>query len=168
MRVRTLIISAASVLACGFIAVAPLDLIATHAVLEHRKDKSACPHYKEFNTYEEWTKTVAFPYVAPDERQRVKENYGRVGVGSSKKAIVGAFEPPDYGQEMIPQEPWRPCIGYELYYAFSMLEAGNDNEIKDKKIETFLDVEGKATWIAGNVGLPEKGCPRQRSFTKVG
>lgn len=160
MRVRTVIISAAFVLAFGVIALESLDLIATHAVIEHQKDKSACPHDKEFKTYEEWTKTVTFPYVASDEKlQRVKENYSRIGVGSSKKAITEAFGPPDYEQEMIPKEPWRPCIGYELYYAFSMLEAGNDNEIKDKRIEILLDVEGKATWIAGNIGLPEKGGP---------
>src|ERR1700748_23270 len=126
MRVRTVIISAASVLVFGVIAVESFDLIATRAVIEHQKDKSACPHDKEFKTYDEWIKTVTFPYTAPDEKlRRVTENYGRIGVGSSKKAIVEAFGPPDYEQEMIPKEPWCPCIGYELYYAFSMLEAGN-------------------------------------------
>lgn len=162
MRVRTVIIIAASVLAFGFIAGESLDLIATHAVIEHQKDKSACPHDKEFNSYEEWIGTVTFPYAAPDAKLRkVKENYGRIGVGSSKKEIVEAFGPPDYEREMIPEEPWRPCIGYELYYAFSMLEAGNDNEIQDKRIEIFLNVEGRAHWIANNVGLPEKGGPAQ-------
>jgi|KBSMisStaDraftv2_1062788.scaffolds.fasta_scaffold662679_2 hypothetical protein len=160
MRMRTVIICAAAVLAFGVIAVESLDLISTHVVREHQKDKSACPHDKEFKTYEEWTKSVTFPYVAPDERlQRVRENYSRVGVGSSKDAIVEAFGPPDYEREMIPMEPWRPCIGYEFYYSFSMLEAGNDNEIQDKRIEIFLNVGGKAEWIAGNVGLPEKGGP---------
>jgi hypothetical protein len=160
MRVRTVIISAAAVMALGFIAVVSFDILSTRAVIEHQRDKSACPHDKEFKTYEEWIKTVTFPYVAPDERlQRVKENYSRIGVGSSERAIVEAFGPPDYEQEMIPKEPWRPCIGYELYYAFSTLEAGNDNEIQDKRIAIFLDVEGKAEWITGNVGLLEKGGP---------
>jgi len=101
---------------------------------------------------------VTFPYTASDEKlRRVEENYDRVSVGSSKKAIVEAFGPPDFEQEMIPKEPWRPCGGYELDYYFSMLEAGNDNEIKDKRIEIFLNVDGRAHWIANNIGLPEKG-----------
>ena len=163
MRVRNVIISAASFLAFGVIAVESLNFIATHAVIEHQKDKSACPHDKKLKTYDEWIKTVTFPYTAPDERlRRVKENYNRIGLGSSKREIVEAFGPPDYEREMIPKEPWRPCIGYDLYYAFSKLEAGNDNEIQDKRIEVFLDVEGKADWIVGNVGLVEKGSPGHR------
>jgi hypothetical protein len=38
-------------------------------------------------------------------------------------AIVEAFGPPDFEQAIIPEEPWRPCVGYELGYYFSMLEA---------------------------------------------
>ena len=79
MRVHTVIIGAASALAFGVIAVESLNLIATNAVIGHQKDKSGCPHDKEFKTYEEWTKTVTFPYVASDEKlQRVKENYSRI------------------------------------------------------------------------------------------
>jgi hypothetical protein len=44
-------------------------------------------------------------------------------IGSSKMAIVEAFGPPDFEQAIIPEEPWRPCVGYELGYYFSMLEA---------------------------------------------
>lgn len=139
IRLRTVIISATVVLAAAITALVSLNLILTHAFIEHQKGSSICPHDKEFRTYEEWTRTVTFPYVAPEERlRRVKENYSRIDVDASKRAIVEAFGPPDFEQESIPKEPWRPCIGYELDYFFAMLEAGNDNEIKDKRIQVRL------------------------------
>jgi len=160
MRVRNVIISAASILAFGVIGVESLDLIATHAIIEHQKDRSVCPHDIEFNTYDEWIKTVNFPYSAPDEKlRRVKENYARIGLGSSKREIVEAFGPPDYEREMIPKEPWRSCIGYVFVYYFEKPESNIVNEVKDKNIHVFFSTDGKADWIVGNVGLPEKGHP---------
>jgi len=163
MRVRNVIISVASILAFGVIAVESLDLIATHAVIEHQKDRSVCSHDKGFKTYDEWIKSVTFPYTAPDEKlRRVTANYGRIGVGSSKEVIVEAFGPPDYEREMIPKEPWRPCIGYDFVYYFEKPESDIVNEAKDKNINVFISPDGKADWIVGNVGLAEKGSPAHR------
>lgn len=102
--------------------------------------------------------TVTFPYAAPKERfQRVKDNYGSVEVGSSKKEVIRAFGPPDFEHETIPKEPWRSCTGYDFVYYFEKSDGENGSEVKDKRIEVFFSNGGKANWIVGNVGLPEKG-----------
>jgi len=155
---RLVITSGIIAVAVVTIALISLDFILDNAIKARQKGDSACPHDKELRTYQDWTRTVTFPYTAPDEKlRRVKENYSHVDVGSSKQAVIEAFGPPDFEQEVIPIEPWRPCAGYEFVYYFSMLAAGNDNEFKDKRIEVFFNVDGRAHWIAGNIGLPEKG-----------
>jgi len=120
-----------------------------------------CPHDPGMRTYEQWRRSVTFPYVAPQVRKdRIVRNYDRVGVGSTKQDFVAALGEPDYEREMHPKEPNRPCIGYDLVY---FLEKPEDvvNEIRDKGLEAFFSPDGKATWITTNIsGLTEKGSPK--------
>lgn len=100
---------------------------------------------------------VRFPYVAPPERlRRVGENYSIVGVGSSKDDVIKAFGPPDFEIENYSKEINSRCVGYTFQYYFEKPE-DIDNVIHDKAVEVFFAPIGKATWIVGNVGLPEKG-----------
>lgn len=120
---------------------------------------STCPHDKELSTYEQWLPTIRFPYIGPEAKlRRVKDNYNRVEVGSTKQEVFNAFGPPDFEEELHPKEPNRPCLGYEFMYYFEKPEE-TTNEVKDKKIQVFFTRDGKASWIAGNVGLAEKGRP---------
>jgi hypothetical protein len=158
MRMRPVTISAIIATAVAIIAVISLDLVLDKAVKSHQKGDSLCPHDKELRTPREWMQTVSFPYAAPKGRlQRVKDNYGPVEIGSSKKEVIEAFGLPDFEQEIIPEEPWRPCIGYEFMYYFEKPDAEIDNELKDKRLEVFFTTDGKASWVVGNVGLAEKG-----------
>jgi hypothetical protein len=154
MRMRLVITSAIIAVAVATIA----DLILDNAIKSHQKEDSVCPHDKELRTPQEWMQTVTFPFAAPKERlRRVKDNYGHVEVGSSKKEVIDAFGLPDFEQESIPKEPWRPCVGYQFVYYFEKPDGEIDNEFKDKRIEVFFTIDGKANWIVGNVGLANKG-----------
>jgi hypothetical protein len=118
---------------------------------------STCPHDKELRTSQQWLQTVTFPYIGPEDKlRRVKENYSRIEVGSSKQEVLDAFGFPDFEEESVPKEPNRPCLGFEFRYYFAKPEEAT-NEIKDKNIEVFFTNEGKVSWIVGNVGLAEKG-----------
>jgi hypothetical protein len=152
------IVSAIIAVALATIAVVSLDLILDNAVKSHQRGDSACPHEKELRTPQEWMQTVTLPYAAPKERlQRVKNNYGRVEVGSSKKEVIQAFGLPDFEEEIIPEEPWRSCVGYDFLYYFEKSDGENGSEVKDKRLEVFFTIDGKANWIAGNIGLADKG-----------
>jgi hypothetical protein len=118
---------------------------------------STCPHDKELKTYQQWRKTVTFPYMGPETKlRRVKDNYGHVEVGSSKEEVLKAFGSPDFEEEIYPKEPNRPCRGYAFTYYFEKPEE-TVNEFKDKRIEVFFTPDGKVNRIVGNVGLAEKG-----------
>jgi hypothetical protein len=117
-----------------------------------------CPHDTGLRTYEQWRRQVTFPYAAPEKLHRVRINYDRVGAGSSKDQVIEAFGSPDFEDEGYPKEQNRPCIGYEFRYYFEKPTEAT-NEINDKAISVFFTPSGKAKWIVGNVGLPEKGGP---------
>ena len=120
--------------------------------------ESACPHDQGIRTYAEWQHEITFPYLAPEVKlSRLTKNYDRVGVGSSKGEIIEAFGPPDYELEAYPKVRNQSCI-YEFEYYF---EKPTDmaNEFKDKRISVFFSNSGRARWIVGNVGLPDKGGP---------
>ncbi len=118
---------------------------------------STCLHDKELRTYDQWRQSVTFPYIAPEGRlERVKDNYSRVEIGSSKEEVLKAFGPPDFEEEMYPKEPNRPCLGYEFMYYFEKPEE-TVNGFKDKRIEVFFTRGGTVKWLVGNVGLAEKG-----------
>lgn len=154
MRLRNVIIGTAIALVAATTATMSLDI----AIKSHQRGSSACPHDNELRTYQQWRQTLTFPFTAPTEKfQRVKDKYNLVGVGSSKHDVVQAFGPPDFEEEIIPKEPWRSCIGYDFLYYFEKPDGEIDNEIKDKRIEVFFSIDGRANWIVGNVGLPEKG-----------
>src|SRR3569623_17531 len=161
MRVRTVIIGAASVLAFGVLALESLNLIATHAVMEHQRN-AHCTHVETLRTGEQWLQSVRFPYAAPRERvEQVIDNYSRVEVGSSESQVIEAFGPPDFEQDLIPKEPWRPCVGSEFVYYFQKSDGETDNIFKDSrlsKIEVSFTADGKAYRIGGTVaGLQHKG-----------
>ncbi len=159
MRVRTVVISAALALAVSIIALESLNLIFTHAVIEHQKGDSACPHDREIRTYQQWLQTTRFPYNAPSERVRqIVDHYGQVKVGSSKKEVIEALGLPDFEHEMIPKEPWRPCVGYDFHYYFEKSDGETENLLKDSRIDIFFTADGKADWITSTVsGLGPKG-----------
>jgi hypothetical protein len=118
---------------------------------------STCPHDKELKTYQQWRRTVTFPYAGPETKlRRVKDNYGHVEFGSSKGEVLKAFGLPDFEEEIYPKEPNRPCRGYAFTYYFEKPEE-IVNVFKDKRIEVFFTPDGKVDWIVGNVGLVEKG-----------
>jgi len=118
----------------GVIALECLDRVATHAVIPHQRN-APCPHMQTLRTGEQWLQSVKFPYAAPRGRiQQVIDNYSRVGVGSSERQVIEAFGPPDYEQDFIPKEPWRPCVGYEFVYYFEKSDGETDNILKDRKL----------------------------------
>lgn len=161
MRVRNVIISAASCLAFGVIALESLDLVATHAVIQHQRN-AHCTHVETLRTGAQWLQSVKFPYAAPRERvEHVIDNYSRVEVGSSEGQVIEAFGPPDFEQDLIPKEPWRPCVEYEFVYYFQKSDGETDNIFKDSrlsKIEVSFTADGKAYRIGGTVaGLQHKG-----------
>lgn len=158
IQMRLLIIIAIIAIAFATISVISLTFVFDNAVKSHQEGDPACPHDKELRTYQQWVQTVKFPYAAPKERlRRVKNNYDQVEVGSSKKDVIEAFGLPDFEQEDIPMEPWRPCTGYEFFYYFEKPDGVIDNEIKDKRVQVFFTIDGKVHWIVGNVGLADKG-----------
>ena len=120
----------------------------------HQSLAHTCPHDKELRTYDQWRKAAAFPYIAPETKRRVEDNYSDVEVGASKGEVLKAFGPPSFEEEASPKEPNRPCI-YEFMYYFAKPEE-TDNELTDKRIAVFFTRDGKVNWIVGNVGLPEK------------
>jgi hypothetical protein len=88
-----------------------LDFVLTRWVISHQRN-TRCAHVETLRTGEQWLQSVKFPYAAPRERVRqVIDNHNRVEVGSSE-----AFGPPDFEQDLIPKEPWRPCVGYDFVY----------------------------------------------------
>jgi hypothetical protein len=118
----------------------------------------ACPHDDGLQTYAQWQKQTPLPYKAPEEKfRRIRDNYDHVGVGSTKAQIMDAFGPPDFEEEGFPKVRSQSCF-YEFTYYF---EKPTDlaNVIKDKQISVFFTASGRARWIVGNVGLPEKGGP---------
>jgi hypothetical protein len=143
-----------------------LAIIAGVSLAHNRENRSSksnvsvpptCQHDRELRTSQQWLQTVTFPYIGPEAKlQRVKENYSRVEVGSSKQEVLDAFGSPDFEEESAPKELNRPCLGYEFRYYFAKPEEAT-NEIKDKNIEVFFTNEGKVSWVVGNVGLAEKG-----------
>jgi len=161
MRVRTLIIRIVAVLALGIFAVECLDRVATHAVISHQRN-AHCAHVKTLRTGEQWLESVKFPYAAPRERVRqVVDNYSRVEAGSSEKQVIEAFGPPDFDRDLIPKEPWRPCVGYDFVYYFQKSTPETDNMLQDNalsKIEVSFTPDGKVYRIGGTVvGLQHKG-----------
>ena len=156
---RVVLITAALVIVVVVVAAMSLDVVLDNAIKAHQRGDIACPHDKDLRTYQQWLQSVQFPYNAPRERVRqVVDNYGQVKVGSSKKEVIEALGPPDFEQEMIPKEPWRPCVGYEFLYYFEKSDGETDNLLKDSRIDVFFTADGRANWIMGTVaGLPPKG-----------
>jgi hypothetical protein len=130
----------------------------------YREDKVTairCTHDTNLATYDEWARQVKFPYVAsPDKIRRVRDNYSIVGIGSSKDDVIRAFGTPDYEREYNSKAINSRCVGYGFHYYFEKPE-DMANEIHDKVVDVYFSPEGKATWIVGNVGLPEEGSPRR-------
>jgi hypothetical protein len=155
------IISAASFLAFGVIAVESLNLTATHAVIEHQRN-AHCTHVQTLRTGGQWLQSVKFPYIASRERvEQVIDNYDRVQVGSSERQVIEAFGPPDFNQDLVPKEPWRPCVGYDFVYYFQKSSPETDNMLEDNglsKIEVSFTPDGEVYRIGGTVvGLQHKG-----------
>ena len=114
---------------------------------------SGCPHDEGLRTFSQWRQAVTFPYTAPQSKLRkVKDGYGLVDIGSSKKEIIQAFGPPDFEKEMYPKEPRRPCIGFAFVYNFEIPGGDFDNGVNDKNIDVYFSPQGKVNWIVGNVG----------------
>ena len=103
-----------------------------------------CPHDDELRTFSQWRQSVTFPYLAPASKLRkVKDGYGLVDIGSSKKEVIQAFGPPDFEEEMYPKEPRRPCIGFEFAYYFEIPGDDFANGINDKNIVCTFPRKGK-------------------------
>jgi hypothetical protein len=136
-----------------------LLLAVTAGGCERHSVSRKCPHDAGMNTYQQWTNSVSFPYAAPQlRRERIVKNFDRAGVGSTKDEVVTAFGDPDYEHELYPKDSNRSCA-YEFLYYFEKPE-DMANEIRDKRIEVFFSVSGKATWIVTNIsGLSGKGSP---------
>lgn len=160
-KLRIALVSVTVVVGIIVAAVVTLNVVLTDAIVSHQRN-STCPHVKALRTYQQWLQSVTFPYTAPSERVRqVVNNYGQVEIGSSEKKVVEALGSPDFEQDIIPKEPWRPCVGYEYAYYFQKSDGEPDNELKDRrlsKIEISFTADGKVYWIGGTIaGLPHKG-----------
>lgn len=168
-KTRLVLISILVLVGAVVLSAVVLNIVLTRRIVSHQRN-ARCAHVETLRIGEQWLQSVKFPYVAPRERvQQVIDNYSRVEVGSSERKVIEAFGSPDFEQDFIPKEPWRPCVGYDFVYYFQKSDHETDNMLKDRrlsKIEVSFTADGKAYRIGGTVaGLQHKGSsiPPQRS-----
>jgi hypothetical protein len=104
---------------------------------QRTRSRIRCSHDPNLKTYAQWRQQVRFPYEAPpDKLQRVRKNYDRVTVGSSKDEVIAAFGLPDLEEELYPKEINGSCIGYDFRYYFAKPEE-MANEFNDIQVNVF-------------------------------
>jgi hypothetical protein len=131
-----------------------------------RISRADCPPDARIPTREYWRQQLSVPYRASFERvKRVRLNYDRVVVGSSKEEVLQAFGPPDFEYVLPSNGICIPCA-YAFTYYFDKPQQ-EDNIYKDKVVTVFFK-RGKLVWVAGNVGLPDKGSPKNSTVCRVG